>query len=84
MLLYQWASAPAIDQSEEFNNFVQWLFFGGEGLIEDSEHHEQRKIFKYNQLKIRLKGSPNRPLNKNLRVTSRRSEFLVTRCTSAF
>lgn len=40
----------ATNKSEEFNNFIKWLFFGGEGIIAENIRHEQRKIVKYNQL----------------------------------
>jgi len=40
----------ATNKSEEFNDFVKWLFFGGEGIIAENIRHEQRKVVKYNQL----------------------------------
>ena len=40
----------ATNKSEEFNNFVKWLFFGGEGVIAENLRHEQRKVIKYSQL----------------------------------
>lgn len=40
----------ATNKSEEFNNFVKWLFFGGEGVIAENVRHEQRKVIKYSQL----------------------------------
>ena len=40
----------ATNKSEEFNNFVKWLFFGGEGIIAENVRHEQRKVIKYSQL----------------------------------
>ena len=40
----------ATNKSEEFNGFVKWAFFGGEGIIAENVLHEQRKIVKYNQL----------------------------------
>ncbi|MCW8175297.1 Tn3 family transposase [Verminephrobacter aporrectodeae] len=40
----------ATNKSEEFNNFVKWLFFGGEGVIAENIRHEQRKVIKYSQL----------------------------------
>ena len=40
----------ATNKSEEFNNFVKWLFFGGEGIIAENVRHEQRKIIKYSHL----------------------------------
>ena len=32
------------------NRFVQWLFFGGEGLIAENDRDRQRKLIKYNHL----------------------------------
>lgn len=40
----------ATNKSEEFNNFVKWLFFGGEGVIAENVRHEQRKIIKWSHL----------------------------------
>lgn len=40
----------ATNKSEEFNGFVKWVFFGGEGVIAENVLHEQRKIVKYSQL----------------------------------
>jgi TnpA family transposase len=40
----------ATNKSEEFNQFAQWTFFGGEGVIAENVRHEQRKIVKYNHL----------------------------------
>lgn len=40
----------ATNKSEEFNGFVKWAFFGGEGIIAENALHEQRKIVRYNQL----------------------------------
>ncbi len=40
----------ATNKSEEFNDFVKWLFFGGDGVIAENIRHEQRKVVKYNQL----------------------------------
>jgi TnpA family transposase len=31
-------------KSEEFNGFVQWVLFGGDGVIAENLRHEQRKI----------------------------------------
>ena len=44
------AIQAATHKSEEFNGFVKWVFFGGEGIIAENILHEQRKIVKYNQL----------------------------------
>jgi len=40
----------ATNKSEQFNAFVKWSFFGGEGVIAENLRYEQRKIVKYNQL----------------------------------
>lgn len=37
-------------KSEEFNDFVKWVFFGGEGVIAENIRHEQRKLTKYAHL----------------------------------
>ena len=44
----------ASNKSEEFNGFVKWAFFGGEGIIAENVQHEQRKIVRYNQLVANL------------------------------
>ncbi|WP_374356486.1 Tn3 family transposase, partial [Chitinimonas sp.] len=40
----------ATNKSEEFNDFVKWVFFGGEGVIAENIRHEQRKLTKYSHL----------------------------------
>ena len=40
----------ATNKSESFNNFVQWLSFGGEGVISSNNREEQRKMIRYNHL----------------------------------
>jgi TnpA family transposase len=40
----------ATNKSEEFNQFAQWAFFGGQGVIAENVRHEQRKVIKYNHL----------------------------------
>nr|WP_289113913.1 Tn3 family transposase [uncultured Halomonas sp.] len=42
------------NKTEEFNQFVKWLFFGGEGVIAENIRHEQRKVIKYNHLVANL------------------------------
>lgn len=37
-------------KSEEFNNFIAWVMFGGGGTIADNMRHNQRKIIKYGHL----------------------------------
>lgn len=44
----------ATNKSEEFNQFIKWLFFGNQGLIAENVRHEQRKVVKYNQLVANL------------------------------
>lgn len=38
----------ATNKSEQFNDFAQWLMFGGNGIIAENLRHEQRKVIKYN------------------------------------
>jgi hypothetical protein len=40
----------ATNKSESFNDFVQWLAFGGAGVIAEDDRAEQRKVIKYNHL----------------------------------
>jgi len=40
----------ATNKSEAFNHFVQWLSFGGEGVISTNNREEQRKLIRYNHL----------------------------------
>lgn len=40
----------ATNKSEQFNDYAQWLMFGGEGVIAENIRHEQREVIKYNQL----------------------------------
>ncbi len=40
----------ATNKSESFNDFVQWLAFGGGEVIAENDRAEQRKTIKYNQL----------------------------------
>jgi TnpA family transposase len=44
----------ATNKSEEFNQFIKWLFFGQQGVIAENVRHEQRKVVKYNQLVANL------------------------------
>lgn len=44
----------ATNKSEEFNQFIKWLFFGNQGVIAENVRHEQRKVVKYNQLVANL------------------------------
>lgn len=38
----------ATNKSEAFNKFIQWVSFGGGGLIAENDRDEQRKLIKYN------------------------------------
>ena len=40
----------ATNKSERFNEFVQWISFGGDNVIADDIRDEQRKFIKYNHL----------------------------------
>jgi TnpA family transposase len=40
----------ATNKSEALNCFLQWTFFGGEGVITENSRDEQRKAIKYNHL----------------------------------
>ncbi len=42
--------SAATNKSEEFNSFIKWVFFGGEGIIAENVQHEQRKVVKYSHL----------------------------------
>ena len=44
----------ATNKSEAFNEFVQWVCFGGEGVIAENVRDEQRKFIKYNHLVANL------------------------------
>lgn len=44
----------ATNKSEAFNKFVQWVCFGGEGIITENVRDEQRKVIKYNHLVANL------------------------------
>lgn len=40
--------------SEEWNSFINWIAFGGNGVIAENVRDEQRKIIKYNHLVANL------------------------------
>jgi hypothetical protein len=42
--------AAATNTSEAWNAFIQWVAFGGDGIIRENSRDEQRKIIRYNQL----------------------------------
>ena len=39
-----------IDQSEGLSRFTIWVAFGGDGVIAENDHDQQRKIIAYNHL----------------------------------
>ncbi len=43
-------SLGTLNKSEGFNNFAQWVSFGGHGVIAENDRDEQRKLIKYNHL----------------------------------
>ena len=44
----------ATNKSERFNQFVQWVSFGGDSVIAENTRDEQRKFIKYNHLVANL------------------------------
>jgi len=44
----------ATNKSEAFNKFIQWVSFGGGGLLMENVRDEQRKFIKYNHLVANL------------------------------
>jgi TnpA family transposase len=44
------AIQSATNKSERFNEFVQWISFGGDNVIAENVRDEQRKFIKYNHL----------------------------------
>jgi TnpA family transposase len=44
----------ATNISENWNEFVQWAAFGGEGVIRHNNREEQRKVIRYNHLVANL------------------------------
>jgi TnpA family transposase len=40
----------AINKSEGFNKFAQWISFGGHGILAENNRDDQRKLIKYNHL----------------------------------
>ena len=49
----------ATNKSERFNQFVQWVSFGGDSVIAENTRDEQRKFIKYNHLVANLLGFHN-------------------------
>jgi TnpA family transposase len=46
--------STATNIAEAWNGFVQWVAFGGEGVIRQNNREEQRKIIRYNHLVANL------------------------------
>jgi TnpA family transposase len=44
----------ATNIAEAWNGFVQWVAFGGEGVVRQNNREEQRKIIRYNHLVANL------------------------------
>jgi TnpA family transposase len=44
----------ATNIAEAWNGFVQWVAFGGEGVIRQNNREEQRKTIRYNHLVANL------------------------------
>jgi len=44
----------ATNKSEEFNQFISWVFFGNQGIVAQDVRHEQQKLIKYNHLVANL------------------------------
>jgi TnpA family transposase len=40
----------ATNKSEQFNDFIKWIRFGANGVIQENDRDEQRKLIKYNHL----------------------------------
>lgn len=40
----------ATNKSEQFNDFIKWIRFGGDGRIQENDRDEQRKLITYNHL----------------------------------
>ena len=47
---YSYTIHAATNKSESFNQFAQWLSFGGEGVISTNNREEQGKMIRYNHL----------------------------------
>ena len=40
----------AMNKNESFNNYLQWVAFGGDGMMAENDRAAQRKIIKFNHL----------------------------------
>jgi Tn3 transposase DDE domain len=50
----RWTINAATNIAEAWNGFVQWIAFGGDGVIRQNNREEQRKIIRYNHLVANL------------------------------
>ena len=50
----RWTISAATNIAEAWNGFVQWVAFGGEGVIRQNNREEQRKIIRLNHLVVNL------------------------------
>jgi len=46
--------SAATNKSEAFNNFLRWVFFANEGIIDETVRNEQQKVILYNHLVANL------------------------------
>ena len=44
----------ATNKSEQFNNFVKWIFFGNDRVIAENVAYEQQKLVKYSHVVANL------------------------------
>lgn len=58
-------------KSEEFNNFLQWVFFYNNGMIQANLQHEQAKLVKYKHLVANLIILHNVNVNAMSKVVKR-------------
>jgi hypothetical protein len=59
----QQAIQSATNKSERFNEFVQWISFGGDNVIAENVRDEQRKFIKYKSLGCKYFGLPQHRLD---------------------
>jgi hypothetical protein len=72
--------SAATNIAEAWNGFVQWVAFGGEGVIRQNNREEQRKIIRYNHLVANLvvfHNEEERQLTKATLLTPSRSSTIA-------
>jgi len=78
----------AMNKSERFNQFAQWIEFGGKGLIAENDRTAQKKLIKYNHLianclifhnVFALTGALHRLLREGVAVKEETLRHLVLR-----